>query len=50
MGLLLCRESVSENVANMKEGTERQEVRVLMLSLEFLDPTVSEARNTFPVR
>lgn len=32
--------SVSENGANMKESAERQEVRVLILSLEFLDPTV----------
>ena len=34
----------------MKEKTKRQEVRILILSLEFLDPPVPEARNTFPVR
>ena len=42
--------SVSENRANMKESTEeRQEVRVLILSLKFLDPTIPEARDTFPI-
>lgn len=50
MGLPLYSRSVSENGANMKESAERQEVRVLILSWEFLDPTVPEAENTFPVR
>ena len=42
VGLPLYSRSVSENGANMKESAERQEVRVLILSLEFLDPTVPE--------
>ena len=42
--------SVGGMCPRMKERTKRQEVRILILSLEFLDPPVSEARNTFPVR